>query len=84
MIDNNVERILALELMVAAQGIDFRKQAIGAHVHLGQGTGAAYRLVRGLVPFLDADTVMYPYMEACITWLRMVALSPLSIALWRR
>ncbi len=64
MIDNNVERILALELMAAAQGIDFRKQAIGAHVHLGQGTGAAYRLVRELVPFLDADTVMYPYMEA--------------------
>ena len=69
MIDNNVERILALELMAAAQGIDFRKQAIGAHAHLGQGIGAAYRWVRKLIPFLDADTVMYPYMEACIAWL---------------
>ena len=61
---DNVERILALELMAAAQGIDFRKQVIGAHARLGQGTGAAYRVVRGLVPFIEADTVLYPYMEA--------------------
>ena len=67
---DNVERILALELMAAAQGIDFRKQAIGAHARLGQGTGAAYRLVRRVVPFIDVDTVMYPYMEAVY---RMVA-----------
>ena len=51
---DNVERILALELMAAAQGIDFRKQAIGAQT----------RLVRELVPFIAADTVLYPYMEA--------------------
>ena len=61
---DNVERILALELMAAAQGIDFRKQGIGAQARLGQRTGAAYRLVRQLVPFIDADTVMYPYIEA--------------------
>jgi histidine ammonia-lyase len=61
---DNVERILALELMAAAQGIDFRKQAIGTQARLGQGTGAAYRLVRELVPFIEADTVLYPYMEA--------------------
>ena len=40
------------------------KQVIGAQARLGQGTGAAYRLVRELVPFIDADTVLYPYMEA--------------------
>jgi histidine ammonia-lyase len=61
---DNVERILALELMAAAQGIDFRKQAIGTQAHLGQGTDAAYRLVRELVPFIAADTVLYPYIEA--------------------
>jgi len=61
---DNVERILALELMAAAQGIDFRKQAIGAHARLGQGTGAAYRLIREVVPFIEADTVLYPYIEA--------------------
>src|ERR1043165_5694479 len=61
---DNVERILALELMAAAQGIDFRKQTMDAQASLGLGTGAAYRLVRGSVPFIAADTVMYPYMEA--------------------
>jgi len=61
---DNVEHILALELMAAAQGIDFRKQAIGAHARLGQGTGAAYRLIREVMPFIEADTVLYPYIEA--------------------
>jgi histidine ammonia-lyase len=61
---DNVERILALELMAAAQGIDFRKQALGVQARLGLGTGAAYRLVRRVVPFIDADTVLYPYIEA--------------------
>ena len=36
----------------------------GAQARLGQGTGAAYRLVRELVPFIEADIVLYPYMEA--------------------
>ena len=55
---------LVVPVMAAAQEIDFRKQVIGAQAHLGQGTGAAYRRVRELVPFIDADMVMYPYMEA--------------------
>jgi histidine ammonia-lyase len=40
------------------------QQAIGAQARLGQGTGTAYRLVRELVPFIEDDTVLYPYMEA--------------------
>jgi len=40
------------------------QQAIGAQARLGQGTGVAYRLVRELVPFIEADTVLYPYVEA--------------------
>jgi histidine ammonia-lyase len=56
---DNVERILALELMAAAQEIDFRKQAIYAQTRLGQGSGAAYRLVRELVPFIEADPTHY-------------------------
>jgi histidine ammonia-lyase len=61
---DNVERILALELMAAAQGVDFRLRAVGAGARLGQGTGAAYRLLRRHVPFIEADTVMYPHIEA--------------------
>ena len=60
----NVERILAIELFCAAQGVDFRKQAIGAQAQLGQGTREAYRLVRERVPFIEQDTVMSPHMEA--------------------
>jgi len=65
----NVEYILALELLAAAQGIDFRRRAmaremLGPEVRLGQGTAPAYRLIREQVPFLERDAVMYPYVEA--------------------
>ena len=63
-ISANVEQILAIELMAAAQGIDFRKQIMGAGTPLGQGTAPVYALIRQHVPFIEADTVMYPYMEA--------------------
>ncbi len=60
----NVEQMLGLELLAAAQGIDFRKQKLGPAAQLGQGTGPAYRLIRRRVPFIEADTVMYPHIEA--------------------
>jgi histidine ammonia-lyase len=59
----NVERVLAIELMAAAQGIDFRRQAIGMDKSLGQGTTPVYKLIREQVPFIEEDTVMYRYME---------------------
>ncbi len=60
----NVERILAIELMAAAQGIDFRKQALGQQAKLGRGTQPAYDLIRQQVPFLEEDALMYPHIEA--------------------
>ncbi len=63
-INDNVERILAIELMAAAQGIDFRRKQLGAHAHMGAGTAPAYALIRREVPFFEADTVLYPSMEA--------------------
>jgi histidine ammonia-lyase len=63
-IAGNVERILALELLAAAQGIDFRRQVLGPHARLGRGTAPAYELIRQRVPFLEHDVVMYPYIEA--------------------
>ncbi len=60
---DNVERILSIELMSAAQGIDFRKQIIGAEKKLGAGTRGAYELIREKIPFIESDTVMYEYME---------------------
>jgi histidine ammonia-lyase len=61
---DNVERILALELLSAAQAIDFRRRALGGHARLGRGTAAAYQLIRAHAPFVEADTVLYPYIEA--------------------
>ena len=61
---SNVERILGLELLAAAQGIDFRKEALGEGAKLGQGTQPAYNLIRSRVPFVAEDTVLYPYIEA--------------------
>lgn len=61
---DNVERILAIELMSAAQGVDFRKQVIGVEKRLGEGTRGVYAMIRERVPFIEADTVMYEYMES--------------------
>ncbi|MBN1220848.1 MAG: histidine ammonia-lyase [Anaerolineae bacterium] len=60
----NVEYMLALELLAAAQGIDFRKQALQPQARLGRGTQPAYDLIRQHVPCLQQDAVMYPYIEA--------------------
>ena len=60
---DNVERILAIELMTAAQGIDFRRQVIGAEKKLGAGTRGVYKLIRQHVPFIESDTVMYEHIE---------------------
>src|ERR1700722_527068 len=43
-------RVAAIELVVAAQAIDLR-----APGELGLGTGRAYRMIRELVPFTQAD-----------------------------
>jgi len=60
---DNVERILAIELMSAAQGVDFRRQIIGAEKKLGQGTRGVYALIRQHIPFIESDTVMYEHIE---------------------
>lgn len=63
-INNNVERILGIELFAAAQGIDFRREVLGADKRLGRGTQPVYNLIRQRVPFIEADTVLYPHMES--------------------
>jgi histidine ammonia-lyase len=62
-IATNVERILALELFAAAQGVDFRRGVLGPQARLGRGTAPAFELLRQHVPFLAQDAVMYPYIE---------------------
>jgi histidine ammonia-lyase len=67
---NNVEHILSLELLSAAQGIDFRKQTLGTQRKLGAITQPVYTLVRQHVPFIEQDRVIYPYIEKIKTLLK--------------
>ena len=48
-------RVAAIELVVAAQAIDLRAPGFNGQGELGTGTGRAYRMIRELVPFLQAD-----------------------------
>lgn len=50
----NVRRVLAIELMCAAQAIDLQQAGT-----LGVGTGEAYRIIRGIIPTLESDRVLY-------------------------
>jgi histidine ammonia-lyase len=59
----NVEHILAVELLSAAQGIDFRRAEIGQDARLGRGTTPVYRLIRERAPFIQEDTILYKYIE---------------------
>jgi len=59
----HVETIVALELLCAAQGIDFRRREQPS-LQLGRGTRAAYQAIREGVPFIATDEVMYPHIES--------------------
>jgi histidine ammonia-lyase len=66
----NVEHILSLELMAAAQGVDFRMESLATGARLGRGTRGAYELVRQQTPFIEKDTVLYEYIERVKTLVR--------------
>ncbi len=63
----NVEHILAIELLAAAQGIDFRRKIYGPNARLGRGTAPVYTLIRQHAPFIEMDVVMYPHINAVKT-----------------
>ncbi len=67
---DHVESIVAIELLCAAQGIDFRRQRMGngngngnGDAQLGAGTGLAFNLIRSKVPFVKTDVYLRPLME---------------------
>ncbi len=59
---DHVETIVAIELLCAAQGVEFRQQQMG-NKKMGVGTAVSYHLIRQKVPFLPHDTVLSPHME---------------------
>ena len=64
-------RVAAIEFVVAAQAIDLR-----APGQLGLGTGRAYRMVRELVPFTQADGTLPPDLEPLVDLVTRGALTP--------
>ena len=61
---DNLERILAIELLAAAQGVDLRREMLEGDRQLGRGTGAAYEVLRSRVPFLEHDAPLAPHIAA--------------------
>jgi histidine ammonia-lyase len=73
---DNVEAVIAIELLCAAQAIDLqaRKRAAApgeaAAALLGAGTRGAYARIREQVPHLDRDRVLYPEIRQIVQMIR--------------
>jgi histidine ammonia-lyase len=64
-------RVAAIEFVVAAQAIDLR-----APGELGLGTGRAYRMIRELVPFMQADGTLPADLEPVVELVTRGVLTP--------
>ena len=69
-----LERVLATELMCAAQGIEHRRP-----LKAGVGVESAHAAVRASVPRLDGDRVLGPDLEALTELIRSGALAQLGM-----
>jgi histidine ammonia-lyase len=67
-------RVAAIEFVVAAQAIDLR--APGQSLGLGLGTGRAYRMIRELVPFTQADGTLPADLEPLVELVTRGTLTP--------
>ena len=67
---DNLEYILSLELLCAAQGIDFRRKLIGATRRLGVGTRDIYKKFRESVPFIEKDEYMKDHIDSAVKIVR--------------
>jgi histidine ammonia-lyase len=56
----NVQYVLAIELMTAAQALDFRKP-----LKPGRGVDQAHRYVRSIIPHVEQDVVYNDYLSLC-------------------
>ncbi len=54
----NTRYVLAIELMLGCQAIDFKKGK-----KPGKGVLAAYELIRKQVPYIKEDSVLYPFVD---------------------
>lgn len=69
MLLRNLESILAIELIAAAQALDLRLRENRAH-KLGTGTASAHEIVRSVVPFQESDQPLTPFIESTVDLIR--------------
>jgi histidine ammonia-lyase len=61
---DNVTAILAIEIMTAAQALDFCDPAAA-----GKGTYEAYKAIREIIPMVDEDRFAHPDIEECKSYI---------------
>lgn len=62
----NVQQIIGIELLCAAQALDFRLRRVGTAdtaIELGKGTHAAFECIRQSVKHWDRDRPLYPDLQ---------------------
>ena len=59
---SNAQKVIAIELLAAAQALDF-----SSPLKPGKGVYGAYRLIRKKVPFLEEDVFMAPLIEEAMS-----------------
>ena len=69
-VTENLETILSLELLCAAQGIDFRRKVVGADSKLGVGTREIYAKMRRSIPFIETDEYMKVHLDSALEIVR--------------
>ncbi len=70
---DNIEAVIAIELLCAAQALDLRREqnrAAGTPWRLGNGSAAAFAMIRDAVPYRAIDRAVYPDIRAMIHLLR--------------
>ena len=69
---HNVQTVVAIELFVAAQGLDFsaKNSRTGRLMKPGRGIAAAHRAVRSRIPHLDGDRILHDDIQAALALLR--------------
>jgi histidine ammonia-lyase len=60
----NVSNVLTIELISACQAIDIRNKGAFPKLKLSKRTEKVYKKIRKIVPFIEKDTIYYPYIRA--------------------
>ena len=69
---DNVEHVIAVELLCAAQALDLLNAE--KPYRPGDGTHAAYKVIREHIPYLDTDRVISQDIETMVSLIRSGAI----------